>query len=613
MDSKVLGSRYELIEKIGEGGMATVFKARCRILDRIVAVKILKEEFSKDKTFVEKFKTEALAAARITHPNIVNIYDVGQEEDIYYIVMEYIDGKTLKDYIRENNGPLTVNNAVDIAIMICDGVHHAHEKGVIHRDIKPQNILITKDQMVKVADFGIAKAISNATITFQDNMVGSVHYISPEQSRGEPVNRTTDIYSIGCVLYEMLTARVPFDADSPVTVALKHIHDEAPAPTSLNSEIPSGLEEIIFKAMEKLAAHRFASAEEMRNALLNIHTNVLSNYNPNIRNDKTIIRAPVKEGNEKNVRKKKMRPAGIAIIIIAIVGLFSGVIYMGETFFGEEVEVPNIVGIKTADADKKLDDHGLIMNVIENQYNEEVAEDLIISQDPVEGFKVKEGREVKVIISKGTELFKVPNLRGKSLREAEITLTNTGLELGETEKIYDNKYSEGLIISQDPGPGIRAKSGEKVVLIISKGKEPSRVKMPRLIGLSVEEARKKLQEKNLIIGEQTRDESEVYYEGKVISQKTETGVLVEEGSSVGIVISKGPGPIAKTKALEFHLPGDEEFYHVVINIRDASPEHEGYNVMHHAEDKVVVAVTYMGSGTAIVLLNGVEFKTFKLE
>jgi len=237
LNGTTLGGRYELIEIIGEGGMSTVYKARDRILDRIVAVKVLKDEFSKDKGFVEKFKTEALSAASISHPNIVNIYDVGQENDVHYIVMEYVDGKTLKDIIR-NQAPLKIDQAVDIAVMVCDGVHHAHEKGIIHRDIKPHNILITEQGMVKVADFGIARAVSTGTITYGNNIVGSVHYFSPEQARGEAINRTTDIYSIGCILYEMLTGKVPFDAESPITVALRHIHDDPPSARSINPEIP---------------------------------------------------------------------------------------------------------------------------------------------------------------------------------------------------------------------------------------------------------------------------------------------------------------------------------------------------------------------------------------
>src|SRR5665647_1349440 len=231
--------------------MSTVYKARDRVLDRIVAVKILREEFSQDKGFVSSFKTEALSAASISHPNIVNIYDVGSENDVYYIVMEFVDGQTLKSIIRRQ-GPLSVERAVDIAIMVCDGVHHAHEKGIIHRDIKPQNILITEHGMVKVADFGIARAVSSSTLTYGNNIVGSVHYFSPEQARGEAINRTADIYSIGCVLYEMLTGKVPFNADSPITVALMHINDEPPSPRAINPEIPPALEAIIFKAMAKL-------------------------------------------------------------------------------------------------------------------------------------------------------------------------------------------------------------------------------------------------------------------------------------------------------------------------------------------------------------------------
>jgi serine/threonine protein kinase len=263
----VLSGRYEIIELVSEGGMAMVYKARCRMLDRIVAVKILKDEYSSDLNFVQKFKTEGLAAAQLSHPNIVNIFDVGQEEDVYYIVMEFIEGETLKEYIQRE-APLPVEQAITIATMICDGLQHAHEKGIIHRDIKPHNIIITETGIVKVADFGIAKAISKKTITYGGNIVGSVHYIAPEQARGEPVTRTTDIYSLGCVIYEMLTGRMPFDAESPITVALKHIHDDPVPPRSFNSEIPKALEAVILRAMAKNPVQRFASAQDLRNALL---------------------------------------------------------------------------------------------------------------------------------------------------------------------------------------------------------------------------------------------------------------------------------------------------------------------------------------------------------
>ncbi|HNX93094.1 MAG TPA: protein kinase, partial [Syntrophomonas sp.] len=342
MENIILGGRYELLEIIGEGGMARVYKAHCRILDRIVAVKILKEEYSRDKSFVEKFKTEALSAARINHPNIVNIYDVGQEGDIYYIVMELVEGRTLKEIISDE-APLAVERAVDIAIMICDGVHHAHEKGIIHRDIKPHNILITDHGMVKVADFGIARAISNATITYgNNNIVGSVHYISPEQAKGEAVNRTTDIYSIGCVLYEMLTGRAPFTADSAITVAMKHIHDEVPPPRKINPDIPVALGNIIMQAMQKNPKQRFASAQEMRNVLLGINMQNSEDYKLKRRIDTRMAGAPIMyEGDDAMKKKKKLSPVGIAIIIIAVIGLLSGVLLSGGGLFGKEVVVPN--------------------------------------------------------------------------------------------------------------------------------------------------------------------------------------------------------------------------------------------------------------------------------
>lgn len=612
MDAMVLGNRYELIEQIGEGGMATVYKARCRILDRIVAIKILKEDLSRDKSFVEKFRVEALAAARISHPNIVNIYDVGQEGDIHYIVMEYVEGKTLKEIIRRQ-APLSIAKAVDIAIMICDGVHHAHQKGVIHRDIKPHNILVTDTGMVKVADFGIARAISSATITFGGNMVGSVHYISPEQAKGEPVNRTTDIYSIGCVLYEMVTGKVPFDAESPITVALKHIHDDVPSPVALNKEIPDALEGIILQAMAKIPAHRFATAEEMRNTLLNIHGNGFSLYGD--RTEKTLVRPnPISEGDENVVKnKRKIRSMNIAIIAIAILGLLSGAVFMmGGSLFGSEVAVPNIENMDIRDANTKLKELGLKMNIIDEQYNDEVEKDRIISQEPSPGQKVKKGREIKVIISKGAELTRVPSLVGYDIDEAETMLQNKGLRLGRTEEAFNNRFAEGQVISQDPEAGEEVSENTKVNVVISKGSEKDRVAMPSLEGLTLQEAKTKLADSGLEIGKITRQESNKYYSDQVISQDTSPGVKVEEGSTVNLVVSSGPGPVTETKAVEFTLPDQQEFYKVVITIKDEQGTRQVYDQIHQASDTVNVILSHFGDGIAEVTVNGQHFKTYSL-
>lgn len=617
MNGMILGGRYELIEIIGEGGMAKVYKARCRILDRIVAVKILKDEFSKDKGFVVKFKTEALSAARINHPNIVNIYDVGQENDIHYIVMEYVDGETLKDIIRRQ-APLPVDKAVDIAIMICDGIHHAHEKGIIHRDIKPHNILITEHGMVKVADFGIARAMSNATITYgNNNIVGSVHYISPEQAKGDPVGRTTDIYSVGCVLYEMLTGKVPFEADSAITVALKHIHDEAPSPRAINSTIPAALEGIIYKAIQKHPAQRYATAKEMRNALIGLHSNSTADYKAvSRRNEKNQLGLDPIYGERDDMglqKKKKIRPLGIALIAAAIIGLLSGVIsVMGGNLFGEDVPVPDIVGMDYNQADQLLDKSKLVLKVVGYDNSNEFEKDQIISQYPDKGRKVKEGRKIEVRISKGAQLIKVPNVTGIDTEDASKRLGDAGLNMGDQTEEYDEEKPEGLVIRQKPAKGSSVKSGTTVDLVVSKGKKPSIV-VPDLKGQTVEEARQKLQDLKLVLGEQKPQSSTEYYENEIASQDVAAGSTVEEGKTINVVVSTGPGPKSKTEELQFRLPDDPPYPKVIIKVTDTNGTRVVYNEMHEAGDVVYVGVSYVGTGTAEVFLNGVSKKIYNLQ
>ncbi len=612
MNGTVLGGRYELIEIIGEGGMATVYKARDRVLDRIVAVKILKDEFSRDKNFVEKFKTEALSAARISHPNIVNIYDVGQEKDIYYIVMELVDGKTLKDMIR-SEAPLTVERAVDIAIMVCDGVHHAHEKGIIHRDIKPHNILITEHGMVKVADFGIARAVSSGTITYGNNIVGSVHYFSPEQARGEAINRTTDIYSIGCILYEMLTGKVPFDADSPITIALRHIHDVPPSPRTLNNSIPAALEGIIYKAMEKVPANRFSTALEMRNALLNLNRGMGEYAGKRGSKAGAMVGGLEEERDEANVKKRRIRPAGLALIAMAIIGLLSGVMFMmGGNIFGKEVAVPDIVGMNITKAQDELNKYGLVMNVLARQTDDKIEKDAVISQDPAKGRKVKAGREINVTISEGSEKVKVPNIVGIDINAAGDRLAKVGLNLGDREDRYDETRAEGMVLSQKPEADTMAKPGTSVNYAVSKGKQPNKVTMPDLKGLTQNAATKKLQDNKLVLGDVKRQESTQYFAEQVMDQDTAAGVMVDEGTKVIITLSTGPGPTAKTKTLEFNLPSEVAYYKVVIRVNDARGSREVYNILHKAGDPVSVGINYFGTGTAEVRLNSNPYKTYNL-
>jgi len=603
LDATTLGGRYELLSVIGEGGMSTVYKARDKVLDRIVAVKILRSEFASDKGFVEKFKSEALAVASFSHPNIVNIYDVGQENDVHYIVMEFVDGKTLKEIIREQS-PLPVEQAVDIAIGVCDGVHHAHEKGIIHRDIKPHNILITEQGMVKVADFGIAQAISTSTITYGKNIVGSVHYFSPEQARGEAINRTADIYSIGCVLFEMLTGKVPFNADSPITVALRHIHDEPPSPRSINPDIPEELEGIIFKAMAKEPGKRFQTAQEMRNTLLAIGKETQA------------AAAAFKAGDKRGLlpgKTKKISRLGLGLIAVALIGLFSGMFYMmAGNLFGQEVAVPEIVGMDIKQAEAELDKLDLVMNIVARQVDEQVPADAVISQDPGSGRKVKSGREINVVISLGAEQVKVPNISGVNITEAGTRLANKGLNLGAIQEVYDEKYETGMVISQNPAVDASVGSGTRVDVVVSKGKQPVKVTMPDLLGLSQASATRKLLDNKLALGEVGSASSTTYFENQVSAQDTAPGVMIDEGSKVNITISTGPGPSSKTKKLQFDLPNDQDFYKVVINVSDKAGEREVYNSLHEGGDTVSVGVNYSGTGTAEVLLNGKRFKSYTL-
>ncbi len=602
----VLGGRYELVELIGEGGMAMVYKARCRMLDRIVAVKVLKDEYSSDLNFVQKFKTEGLAAAQLSHPNIVNIFDVGQQEDVYYIVMECIEGQTLKEVIQRD-APLSVEQASTIAAMICDGLHHAHERGIIHRDIKPHNIIITDDGMVKVADFGIAKAISKKTITYGGNIIGSVHYISPEQARGEPVNRTTDIYSVGCVLYEMLTGKMPFDAESPITVALKHIHDDPTPPRVLNTEISKALEGIILKAMAKLPAQRFASAQDMKSALLP-YSRAAAAMAASDNDGKGFF----KKSSDSNglPRKKKIKPITWVFAAVALVGMIAGYLFTSGGFFGEEVEVPELVGLTTKEARDKLEALNLELKVASQEASTQYPADQVISQNPAKGLKVKEGREIEVVVSLGTEQVTVPAVVGKTANDAELAMTGVGLVV-KIEKKPDEKISENIVLSTSPGANSKVAKGSTVTLIVSSGKSVNKVQMPNLAGMTLDNARKLLTDKKLVLQEVKHESSTQYFVNQICKQSIAAGTEVDENSAVSITLSTGPGPVGQTRQLSYTLPSDQSFYQVLVRVTDNQGTRDVYNEPHRAGDKVTVAVNYYGSAKVEVYLNGVLYKTEK--
>lgn len=614
MEGRLLHNRYQLLEKIGDGGMSYVYKARCTLLDRIVAIKILKEEYANDKSFVSRFRSEAQAAARLSHPHIVNIYDVGEDNGLNFIVMEYVEGTNLKDLIL-TQGPLPPDEIIRISMMICDALSLAHDKGIIHRDIKSQNILLTNNGNAKVADFGIARLATNMTITYSGNMVGSVHYVSPEQARGEVVDKTADIYSLGCVMYEMACGRVPFEAESPVTVALKHLHEQPRPPSLINEAIPRSLEKVILTALEKNPRDRYQSAQEMKEALYAVYR---GKQKGGFRKkaDKTLIMDPVGKGEEIEVARKKRRisPMGYVIIFAALLGLVSGFLYgMRGSFFGQEVTVPNVVGMKVKEAVQELEDKGLKLKVINRMHSTDVEKDCIISQRPEANQKVKKGREIEVVLSLGAEKVTVPKVVGKTLEDASYLLKNEGLALGEVTKVSDPDVPEGFIVSQTPDEGQEVNIGTKVDVVVSAGSQIRQVTMPNLVGMYLSDARNALEGQGLAVGSVEREPSDKYFPGQVTAQGVPPGQQVEQGYQVSLKVSKGPGPVPKNAYIEFTMPPAGDYAILSVVLVDSKGRREIYNNPHLGGYVFSRQIEYYGKATVIFYVDGQEIQRQELE
>lgn len=587
-----IADRYEIVGKIGAGGMSDVYKAKDHTLGRFVAIKVLKQEFSEDSTFVTKFRTEAQSAAGLEHPNIVNIYDVGCENGNYYIVMENVEGITLKTYI-EKKGQLTFKEALSIAIQVGRGIQAAHAKNIIHRDIKPQNIIISTEGKVKVTDFGIARAASSNTI--HSDVMGSVHYASPEQARNGYVSNRSDIYSLGIVMYEMVTGRVPFDGDSTVAVAIQHLQDEMVAPSAYAKELPISLEKIILKCTQKSPDRRYQTIDDLlidlRKALLSPNEDFVTMVP--LANDKTrvISKDEVDEIQQKTSRQPadeeyedeedtdedeedeeedegkggflnpKMEKAVtimgivaaivIAIIVIYLIGSFMGVFHFSPfknknqepVSVSEEkketVEMIDITGMDFDEAKTKLKGMGLDLEQSDTEVSDKYEEGQIISQDPVEGTQVEEGTTVKAVVcaSDEEEEGQVPDVAGDASEIAMQKISDAGFKASREFK-YDSDVEAGKVISQDPKGGTSLKKGETVTIYVSQGSET--VKVPSLLGKTENAAKQALKDAGLNVGKVSQDYSDDYPAGQVMEQSTSSGKYLDKGDTVDLVVSKGP-------------------------------------------------------------------------
>lgn len=656
---RFLNNRYEILESIGVGGMADVYKALDHTLNRYVAIKVLKEELNSDETFVKKFRQEAMAAASLSHPNVVNIFDVGQEDSINYIVMELCEGVTLKEYIRRK-GKLEIYETINIAIQIANGIQAAHDRGIIHRDIKPQNVIITTDGKAKVTDFGIAKAVSSQTITA--STVGSVHYISPEQARGSYCDGRSDIYSLGITIYEMLTGRVPFDGDSTVAVALLHIQGEMIPPSTYEPMIPVSLEKIVMKCTQKKPEERYASAldliADLRRALMTPNedfvkiirldtsgeTHIFSEDEAKKIKEQTTGKTGVvrtkeeddyqlgideeEDTEEEDINvdskfEKVIMGIGILVLIciiaiaVVLVGRALNVFpwldsskqttaQIEESLGKNQTKMPDVVGLPLDEATQKLKENNLGRVLKEEESDEyepgyviraEYAKGKVLEKNttvilyvsvtsntvtipesligkteaaatnalkqlglmvktqpgssstvekghvygcnPKTGTDVKVGTEVIVYISSGPAVEKVavPDLLSKAESEAKELLEKNNLS-GEADYKYSNDVDAGKVISQDPKPGTRVDEGSKVSYVVSLGTDETMIRVPKLTGRTLEEAKALLEENNLKLGDVSEKTSSTDA-GKVISQSISSGTEVSEDTTIDLVVSKG--------------------------------------------------------------------------
>ncbi len=546
----MFGRRYRAIETIGSGGMADVYKAVDEVLGRTVAVKVLHPRYATDPNFVQRFRHEAASAANLSHPNIVNIYDWGQDGETYYIVMEYVRGTDLKALVEER-GAIDPVKVAEYGAQVAAALSVAHGYDIIHRDIKPQNIVLTPDGQIKVMDFGIARA-GNTNMTQTGSVLGTAQYVSPEQAQGRPLGPTSDLYSLGIVLYELSTGRLPFDGDTPVSVALKQVNEPPIAPRTINPAIPASLEAVILKAMAKNPQDRYASAEEMRRDLIRVsqgqQTEALAGdaamaAAAGAGMAETSVMPAVGEGTTTTQSRPASPPRKTSPWpwIAAIVGVLAvgGLIWAwtAGVLGPSGIVVPDLSGQTLAQAEARLTAEELAVGTVEQTYSDEVTAGIVIDQSPGVGVEVEKDTKIDLVVSKGVELLEVPDLKGMNESDATRLARSSGFELDVPQRKPNSKVPKGDVVSQAPAAGAQAARGSLIALVISEGPELRQV--PDVVGKSQSDANKALTAAGFKV-KVSEDYSETVKKGVVISQSPISGVFVMVGTRITILVSKGP-------------------------------------------------------------------------
>lgn len=583
MTGKILDERYELIEKIGSGGMADVYKAKDILLDRIVAVKILHSSFAEDNDFIVRFRHEAQSAGKLSHPNIVGIYDVGCDGDVHYIVMEYVEGETLKQYIQ-NHPNIPIDTAVRIAIEIGYALEEAHANGIIHCDIKPHNVLLTRTGKVKVTDFGIARAINSSTVLDKQSILGSVHYLSPEQAAGDKITAKTDIYSLGIVLYEMLTHHLPFDGETAVSIALQHMQGDIPRPTKYNPAISPMLEECLLTALQKDPDKRYDTVSDFISELKIAQGFTTTIYKP-ASHDFTAMTRPIPKKEVRthkvqretkltrfitNLPQKYIWIGMAALFIICFAWAFFS---FGNFWSSENITVPNVVGKPVEVAETTLKKLDLKVSVDEIA-SDDVPAGQVISQTPAAGTNVKARRIIHLTVSKGGSAMLIPDLKGLTLEQAKERLDKMGLTLGAVENGNDPDKPSDVIISQSPESGAKATKGTRVNIVINM---KQKVHVPNVVGMTLADARNTLLSMKLSVGTiNASDGTSTDDSSAIIISQDPAGGESTSSNVVNLTVGKKKSQ-TKTGTVNISIPKGGNARQVEIYVTDDSGKHTAYS------------------------------------